>query len=130
IRTAPYLFFSNRKVGMTLATRSNLGFGAVGVDIELDTLGERLSRQKVTPGTQIALVDAEGYLIAHEDVSRLVTVGSGADAKPALTLLRDSGLPVLPLLASRIAGMKGAESLRLRLEAEGTDWRVAIRPLL
>ena len=130
IRTAPYLFFSSRKVGMTLATRSNLGFGAVGADIELDTLGERLARQKVTPGTQIALVDAEGYLIAHEDVSRLVTVGSGADAEPALTALRDAAIPVLPQLASRIAGMKGTESLRLRLEADGADWRVAIKPLL
>ncbi|MBX3652327.1 MAG: HAMP domain-containing protein [Burkholderiales bacterium] len=130
IRTPPYLFFSSRKVGMTLATRSNLGFGVVGADIELDTLGERLARQKVTPGTQIALVDAEGYLVAHEDVSRLVTVGSGPDAKPALTLLRDSGLPALPLLAPRIAGMQGTDPVNLRLEADGADWRVAIKPLL
>jgi len=130
IRTPPYLFFSSRKVGLTLATRANLGFGVVGADIELDTLGERLARQKVTPGTQIALVNADGYLVAHEDVSRLVTVSAGGDAKPALTQLRDSGLPALQQLAPRIAGMKGTDTLRLRLQADGADWRVAIKPLV
>jgi HD-GYP domain-containing protein (c-di-GMP phosphodiesterase class II) len=130
IRTPPYLFFSSRKVGMTLATRSNLGFGVVGADIELDTLGERLAGQKVTPGTQIALVNADGYLVAHEDVSRLVTLGSGADAKPSLTRLRDSGLPALAGLEARIAGIREAQPVRLRLEADGGSWRVAINPLL
>ena len=130
VRTPPYLFFSSRKVGLTLATRSNLGFGVIGADIELDTLGERLARQKVTPGTQIALVNADGYLIAHEDVSRLVTVGSGTDAKPALTRLQDSGLPALQQLAPRIASMKGLDPLRLQLQVDGADWRVAIKPLV
>ncbi len=130
IRTPPYLFFSSRKVGMTLAARSNLGFGVAGADIELDTLGERLAVQKVTPGTQIALVNADGYLLAHEDVSRLVTIGSGADPKPSLTRLRDSGLPALSGLEPQLAGMKGTEPLRLSLEADGARWRVAINPLL
>ncbi|MCW5603680.1 MAG: hypothetical protein KIT18_03915 [Burkholderiales bacterium] len=40
----------------------------------------RLVRQKVTPGTQIALVDDQGHLIGHEDLSRLVTVAADADA--------------------------------------------------
>lgn len=105
IRTPPYLFFSNRRVGMTLATRANLGFGVVGADILLETLGENLARQKVTPGTQIALVDAQGRMIAHEDVSRLVTVPAGADAQPALTRMADSGLPALPALAGHIETM-------------------------
>ncbi len=130
ILTPPYLFFSNRKVGMTLAIRSNLGFGVVGADIELDTLGESLARQKVTPGTQIALVNAQGKLIAHEDVRRLVTVSADSDARPALTGMADSGLPVLPLLSGHIADMKSTGPLRLRLQAGGADWRVSIEPML
>jgi len=129
IRTPPYLFFTSRRVGMTLATRSSLGFGVVGADIELDTLGQRFAGQKVTPGTQIALVNADGQLVAHEDVGRLVTAGS-ADAKPALTLLRDSGLPALQQLAPHIAGMKDRDALHLRLQDEGADWRVAVKRMV
>jgi HD-GYP domain-containing protein (c-di-GMP phosphodiesterase class II) len=130
IRTPPYLFFSNRRVGMTLATRANLGFGVVGADILLETLGENLARQKVTPGTQIALVDAQGRMIAHEDVSRLVTVPAGADAQPALTRMADSGLPALPALAGHIETMKSTGALRLRLQADGAEWRATITPVL
>lgn len=130
IRTPPYLFFSNRRVGMTLATRANLGFGVVGADILLETLGESLARQKVTPGTQIALVDVQGRLIAHEDVKRLVTVPAGADAQPTLTRMADSGLPALPGLAKHIETMKSTGPLRLRLQADGTDWRAEIKPVL
>ncbi|MDP1673091.1 MAG: hypothetical protein Q8L65_08235, partial [Burkholderiales bacterium] len=129
-RTPPYLFFSNRRVGMTLATRANLGFGVVGADILLETLGENLARQKVTPGTQIALVDAQGRLIAHEDVKRLVTVPAGADAQLALTRMADSGLPALPELARHIEAMKSTGPLRLRLQADGADWRAEIKPVL
>ncbi|MBX3664385.1 MAG: phosphohydrolase [Burkholderiales bacterium] len=129
ILTPPYLFFSNRKVGMTVANRSNLGYGVIGADIELETLSESLGRQKVTPGTQIALVDARGHLIAHEDVERLVTVPEGADARPALTGMADSGLPVLPLLAGHVAGMKSTGPLRLQLPVDGAVWRTSINPV-
>jgi HD-GYP domain-containing protein (c-di-GMP phosphodiesterase class II)/HAMP domain-containing protein len=129
VRTAPYLFFSNRKVGMTLAARAGTGPGVIGADILLETLGERLQRQKVTPGTQLALVDADGYLIAHEDVRQLVTVPEGADAQPRLTRIADLRLPVLPQLAGRIASLSSPEGRRLRMHADNADWQVEIHPM-
>jgi HD-GYP domain-containing protein (c-di-GMP phosphodiesterase class II)/HAMP domain-containing protein len=127
IRTPPYLFFSSRKVGITLAIRSRSGVGVAGADIELDTLGERLGQLKVTPGTQIAMIDAGGHLIAHENISRLTRSGAVSDASPALIPLRESGIPALSRLE---VGMGGLESARAQLQTEGTNWRIAITPML
>ena len=84
IKTPPYLFFSNHKVGTTIASRTQDGRAVVGADILLDTLNESLKRQKVTPGTHMLLVSSQGYVIAHEDAAKLVTVAETPDAKPGL----------------------------------------------
>ncbi|MGP1609383.1 MAG: GAF domain-containing protein, partial [Burkholderiales bacterium] len=129
IRTSPYVFFSNRKVGMTLAARANNGYGVVGVDILLETLGASLARQKVTPGTQIALVDPQGFVIAHEDVAKLVTVPDTPDARPALTRIGDLGVPILSQLAGVIPGLKDGKPHHARMQLDGEDWRVTINPV-
>jgi len=123
IKTAPYLFFSNRKVGMTLATRGGPG-NVIGADILLETLGQKLQQKKLTPGTEIALVNAEGFVIAHEDVSRLVTVPPGADAKPSLTRLAEFGRPAL-----QAAAALGAQAQVRTLPVGGDDWQVSISPV-
>src|SRR5690606_23604758 len=124
-----YVFFSNRKVGMTLAARANNGYGVVGVDILLETLGASLARQKVTPGTQIALIDQQGFVIAHEDVAKLVTVPDTPDAQPALTRIGDLGVPVLAQLAGVIPGLKDGGPHHARMQLDGEGWRVTINPV-
>jgi len=130
IKTPPYLFFSNRKVGTTMATKGHNGQTVVGADILLETLAASLAKQKVTPGTQIALVNPQGFVIAHEDVTRLVTVPEGKDAKPSLKQLADFGIPVLAQMGDAIKNMSSGNSLNKQIKLEGDDWRVSVNPLL
>ena len=57
IKTAPYVFYTTQSLGTTIANRANKGDAVVGADIRLGTIGQSLARQKVTPGTQIVLVN-------------------------------------------------------------------------
>lgn len=130
IKTAPYLFFSNRKVGMTLATKSMHGNGSiVGADILLETLASNLKQKKLTVGTEIALVNDQGYVLAHEDVAKLVSVSAGEDAKPSLSLLENFGRPALAAAASLLQEAGDKEALSKTLTLTGTDWQVNISPV-
>ena len=130
IKTPPYLFFSNHKVGTTIASRTQDGRAVVGADILLDTLNESLKRQKVTPGTHVLLVSSQGFVIAHEDAAKLVTVADTPDAKPSLTRIEDLGVPVLARLAGPIGSMQGKDPYVSRLSLADGDWRVTIQPVM
>ncbi|MBK7424186.1 MAG: GAF domain-containing protein [Propionivibrio sp.] len=130
IKTPPYLFFSNHKVGTTIASRTRDGRAVIGADILLDTLNESMKRQKVTPGTHVLLVSSQGYVIAHEDAAKLVTVPDTPDAKPSLARIGDLGIPVLAGLAGPIGSMQGKDPYVSRLSLADGDWRVTIQPVM
>ena len=111
VTTPPYLFFSNRKVGLTIAKRARNGEGVVAVDILLETLSALLKLQKITPSSQLALVDAKGTVIAHEDLERLVTVQQED-------------------LADSIPEVNHGSTLFRSVEADGKGWRVSIQQIL
>lgn len=127
IKTPPYLFFSNRKVGSTLATQSAYGNGnIIGADILLETLGGNLKKKKLTPGTEIALVNEQGFVLAHEDVARLITVPDGADAKPGLTLLENFGRPALAAATPLLKTLEGKEGFSTTMAIDGNDWQMNV----
>ncbi len=71
IKTPPYIFYSTGEVGTTLA-RVNGSHAVAGIDITLQALSGWLAALKLTPNTQIALVDTDGKLIAHADHNTVV----------------------------------------------------------
>src|SRR6266850_6874685 len=64
VRTKPYVFFTTREVGTTVAQRSVDGRSVVGVDITLHELSRHLARSRVTRSARIALVDRLGLVVA------------------------------------------------------------------
>ena len=98
IRTNPYVFFTTREIGTTLARRSGIDATVVGADITLQDLSRHLAQSRVTPSAQIALVDRLGFVIAHPDPERLVRPGPG---DPALTRIDDLEDPALRQLLAR-----------------------------
>ena len=99
IKTPPYRFFSSGKVGTTLANRSADGRSVVGADILLHTLGEILAREKVTPGSQMVLVNAQGYVLAYADDAQMLRDAAASDGRSALARIDELGVPALvPLL--------------------------------
>jgi HAMP domain-containing protein len=133
IATPPYVFFSSRQVGLTLANRSGDRQAVAGADILLHSLGQTLAQQKATPGNELVIVDADGYALAYEDVASLVRLRPRPTASPSLARLDELGVPALiPLLASvrqRAENPLAREPSTLRIDIDGTPWRASISPL-
>ena len=116
VQASPYVFFTTREVGTTLARRGDRDT-VVGVDITLQELSRHLAQSLVTPGTRLTLIDRQGLVIAHPDPARLVR--QGPNGGPGLTRLADLGEPVLERLLSAPSGPPGGHvSVRL----DGREW--------
>ena len=125
VRTDPYAFFLRGVAGMTMAMRTVDGGAVVGADIELATLAGVLRGQKITPGTQLALFDAQGRVFGHEDVPR--TLRGAGETTTLATLETLEGAPF-----RRMAELVGQGTLGGRLERHRNgmgDWAVGVTPL-
>ena len=65
--TNPYIFFSSRQIGITVAHSLDGGGGVVGADTVLSTLSHLLQKQKLTPSTQIVMMEENGRFILSAD---------------------------------------------------------------
>ncbi len=132
IKTAPYVFFTTREVGVTLARRAAGAKAVVGADITLSAIAAALARQRITPGTEIALVSGDGRVIAHPDAARVLQAGAAPGETPAQATLAELGSPVLAALANRLGGAVSGDALQAQiaeLDAGGRTWRTLIAPL-
>jgi HD-GYP domain-containing protein (c-di-GMP phosphodiesterase class II) len=66
----PYVFFTTQQVGITLSYASSDRSMVVGVDVVLDDLAERMKALRMTPGTELALVDNSGKVLVYTDMRR------------------------------------------------------------
>lgn len=112
ITTQPYLFFSTRNVGTTLARRSG-EHAVLGADLTLAQLSATLATHRVTPATEIALFDSDGNAIAYPDSQRLII----DDRTARLAKAAD--------LSPELAALLGTASAGARLEVAGRQWIVA-----
>ncbi|GAA5786278.1 HD domain-containing phosphohydrolase [Chitiniphilus shinanonensis] len=112
--TAPYVFFTTREVGTTVAMRTADSQAVVAVDITLDALSVALARDQVTPGAELALLDASGQVVAYRDPARLIKL-NGPD-QLVLNQVSGLGVPVLSRLADEPAGTR-------RAKAGGRAWQ-------
>jgi phosphoserine phosphatase RsbU/P len=123
VQTSPYVFFTTREVGTTLAERGDQGT-VVGVDITLQELSRHLAQSRVTSGTRLTLIDHQGLVIAHPDPTRLVRRGPSGD--PGLTRLVDLEEPVLERLHAAPGGPPGGH---VSVWLDGREWVGAKRPI-
>jgi HD-GYP domain-containing protein (c-di-GMP phosphodiesterase class II) len=77
VLSEPYVFFSTRQVGMTLSQSSEDGRAVLGIDVVLDDLSATLGSMKMTPNTQMALVNAQHEVLAYPDMARVLTQTDG-----------------------------------------------------
>ena len=126
IKTPPYVFFTTREVGVTLARRAAGTQAVVGADITLREISEALGRQRITPGTEIALVNTAGRVIGYPDPGRVLRARAPGEA-PAQVALAELGTPVLAALAGRLAAAR--EPQIADLDAGGRTWRTLVAPV-
>lgn len=77
--TTPYLFFSTREFGTTLA-RASGSFAVFGADLTLDRLSETLRQQRMTPSSELILYTSEGVVVAYQDPNRLQHTTQGSNS--------------------------------------------------
>ncbi|WP_275888335.1 HD domain-containing phosphohydrolase [Azospira oryzae] len=113
VRTEPYVFLTTREVGKTFAGLAGSG-AVVAADLTLEEISASLAGAGITPGSQLALVDARGRVLAERDRERLHRVNARAGGQ--LPTLDQLGVPVLGALAAA-----GAGNSRV-IEAAGQVW--------
>lgn len=130
VKTSPYVFFSSQQVGTTIANRANSADAVVGADIRLETLNQSLTRQKVTPGSQVVLANQEGLTIADENLAQAIKRPVLPADQAALPRLASLGNPVLARIAEQLPTVDVAAGGRdLVLTVDGAGWHASLRPL-
>jgi HD-GYP domain-containing protein (c-di-GMP phosphodiesterase class II) len=113
ITTAPYLFFSTRNVGTTLARRAS-NTVVLGADLTLVDLSATLARHQVTPGTQVVLFDQSDNAVAYPESDKLVIESTTAHLAKAQDLH--------PVLKQWLQSNSPTEK---HLKADGREWVVS-----
>ncbi|MFT3849947.1 MAG: HD domain-containing phosphohydrolase [Propionivibrio sp.] len=126
VKTPPYLFYTTRDVGTTIANRAAHGTAVVGADIRLETLNRTLEQQKATPETHLFIANRSGFLLAGANSAKLVTEHA---TEPFLARLTELGVPVLAQLQATLATIDEKSAKNIETESGGETWYVSITPL-
>ncbi len=96
VQTGPYVFFSTREVGLSVAARHPFSVVVAGVDVTLSALSDVLAQQRMTPSSELVIFDHKGMAIAYAQPGKLIK-GTGATAV-TLSSVEELGVPVLSAL--------------------------------
>ncbi|MDX1754579.1 MAG: HD domain-containing phosphohydrolase [Marinobacter sp.] len=82
--TSPYIFFTTREVGLTLSRPFHANGGVMGIDVTVTDLSRQLQQLRLTPSTQIAIVDSQDSVIALSNPDDLL--GDNPEQQELVTL--------------------------------------------
>ena len=132
IETAPLIVASSNSVSMIRAQKSPDGRAVVALAIRLDHLSSLMAGERPTPGSFLALFQADGHLIAadrgllYEENGRLVPRGL-ADLDPVVRLGVEKYRQGQRTTGLRVGA--GAENTGLRILEKGRDWLLVLEEL-
>ncbi|NIF15419.1 HD domain-containing phosphohydrolase [Pantoea sp. Cy-639] len=113
--TRPYVFFTTREIGLTMAQRSADGAAVIGMDVSVNDLASESADLRITPGTEIAVVDDQGSVVAYPDLQRVI-VHEGEQVR--LARIGELGIPSLEhLYGDRLEGARP-----LPFQVDGQTW--------
>jgi HD-GYP domain-containing protein (c-di-GMP phosphodiesterase class II) len=121
VLSEPYIFFSSQKIGVTLSQRSQNGKAIFGLDMVLDDLASSLEGLKISPNTQLALVNGQGRVLAYPDMKKVLI--KGADKVEFSSV---DGLGVASL--SRLSVLAPEKGKVATYEVNGEEWLGVVLP--
>ncbi len=119
--TAPYLFYFIGKVGATLTVQAAGGAAVIAADVTLDQLSGTISRHRITPGSEVVLITANGEALAYADTGQLVRKSDADGVRMAG--LHELGSAVLAFLAGRL----DLDTSRLDFEFADRRWKGSLQ---
>lgn len=126
VQTAPYLFYTTREVGLTLA--SARGGAVAGVDVSLQALSAMLARQRITPSAELMIVDARGAVLAYP--RSLPPSSAPQVGESRLVTVDELSVPVLSALWRRASSGQARAADEPLLNVADRDWVVRLEPLV
>lgn len=125
VTSAPYAFFTTGEIGITVSQRSASAASVVGLDATLDQLANEVQNLRLTPGTEVAIAEEDGTLIAYPDLFQVVQ--STPDGEVDRQHIGSLASPVLGAVAEKL-GLSGGNR-RGKMMANGRQWIVSSRPM-
>ncbi|OOV88325.1 HD domain-containing phosphohydrolase [Oceanospirillum linum] len=96
ILTSPYLFFSTREIGITLAKRGHNTQNTIGMDASVTDLAAQIAMLKLTSGSELVAVDEKNNILAHADTEKMIVQ---EDKYYRMNTLEELESPVLRMIS-------------------------------
>jgi HD-GYP domain-containing protein (c-di-GMP phosphodiesterase class II)/HAMP domain-containing protein len=104
VTTDYYLLFATQEIGLTIARRLKEGQGIVAADLTLRDLSTQLALQRITPATELLLIDGDGTVVAHSVFEKVAhRFGLSTDDTARMPTLADFELPEYHQLANALS---------------------------
>ncbi|MBK8973090.1 MAG: hypothetical protein IPM37_17750 [Hahellaceae bacterium] len=113
--TAPYPYFQTGEPGITLAKEIDHSGRVLAADLTLEDLSRALRRKTITPGTQLALVNAQGQILAY---SHDQILNAGRQGAAALNLTAIEHTPFAPIAEALLS----ADESNQTYDYHGARW--------
>ncbi|KEJ88966.1 cache domain-containing protein [Sulfitobacter donghicola] len=116
IWTDPYIFFSSRQPGTTVAVPVEVDgvlSGVVGVDIEISEISSFLSQLDLSENASALILDEGGKVVAHPNMAEIIDTETGAPLR-----LREIGEIGDPISQAAFARLGAAEVLQIGEETQ------------
>ena len=124
--TPPYLFFANRKVGITIANQAQNRRAVVAVDIQLDAISKSLEEKKQTPNTKFALLDSKGFVIGLSEGTSLINDSADASGQISLKQLNEFNLPIFTKVFDSLSKNLELNNSSNIVAVDGEKWVINI----
>ncbi|SDU16618.1 HD domain-containing phosphohydrolase [Halopseudomonas salegens] len=123
--TEPYVFFTTGEVGLTMALPSKVGDAVIGLDAALGDLASELHDMRMTPGSEVAVVDADGRVLAYPDLEQILKQQNGSFRLAGLSELTN---PALHTLSGQVA-LRADQSEPVSYVSDNATWYGISLPL-
>lgn len=120
VLTEPYVFFTTKAVGATMAAKSADGAVIVGLDLTLKSIAEELKDIRITPSSELVLLGQSEQVVAYRDSDKMTAL----QADGSLRLVTIDELKVPPL--ERAAALIGGSRTRDQVDIDGRKWQTTL----
>lgn len=121
--TEPYVFFTTKSVGATMALQSPNGAVVAGIDLTLASIATEIGALRTTPSTELVLLGPGGQIVGYHDPAKMTKPRQ--DGSLRLVALDEIDVPVLREASTYL----GALTANAEVEADGRTWRVSFQKI-